>query len=380
MGCELMRILISKYSDWSRARFFYSAHPEYVAIRKILLKHPDNTYILMGEGTKFSHFNVGNISFNNTRGNTKLHFFLSFIFKFELSVIFRPTVSACLGAINLVPFGMASVLTRSKFIPVVTGLLGYSLETIPRPFREILQSLLKIIFRRSDNILSISSSVRKELLDDFQVAPEKVLDYKYTISSIFNPKVPKDLKKILNPNGPIILATSRVSPEKGLNFLIDALRVVRKKFPTVKVVIKGSSNKKYEMLLKRLVDEYGLQPNIAFLGFSPYAEMPEYVACADLFVLPSVSEGLGISILEAMAIGVPVVSTYVGGIPDLIKDDYNGLLVHPGNPEALAEAIIRVLSDKSLANRLSKTALETIHVTQENDFERILSAAMFPDN
>jgi glycosyltransferase involved in cell wall biosynthesis len=379
VNVKFLRILISKFSDWSYAEFFHSAHPEYAAIREVLLRHPSHIFTLVGEGTNFEHFKIGNISFNNTRGKTKFDYFLSFIFKFELAIIFRPTVSVCLGTINLVPFGMASVLTRSKFIPVITGEVGYSLKDIPRPFRRIFKSLSKAIFQRSHIILSINSSIKKELGDDYQISPEKVLVYKYKISSMFNPQVPKDLKTMLNPNGPIILTISRVSPEKGLHFLIDALKIVSEEFPNVKVVVKGSSNKKYEMFLKELVKKYGLQPNIAFLGFSPYAEISRYIACADLFVLPSISEGTPVSVLEAMATGIPVVSTRVGGIPELIKDDYNGLLVQPGDTKALAEAIIRILSDKSLANRLSKTALETTHKIQENDFEKILSDALFAD-
>lgn len=372
-----MRVLISKFSDWSYTRFLHSDHPEYAAIREVVLRNPNNIFLLVGEGTKKTeHFRVGNILFYNIQGS-KFDYFASFFLKFELSVIFRPSVFVCGGTINLVPFGIASILTRSKFIPIIASELGYSLTAIPKPFRKIFQSLLKVIFQRSRNILSISSSVKKELVYDFHIAPEKILVYKYKISNIFNPQVPKNLKKVLNAKGPIIMTISRISPEKGIHFLIEALKTVSKKFPEVKVFIKGSSNKQYEMFLKGLIKNYDLESNVTFLGFSPYEEIPQYIACADLFVLPSISEGLGVSILEAMATGIPVVSSCVGGIPDLITDGYNGLLVPPGDTKALAEAIIRLLSDKPLASQLSKKALETVSTIQENNFDEILSQVIF---
>ncbi len=189
-----MRVLISKFSDWSYSRFLHSNHPEYVAIREVVLRNPDNIFLLVGEGTKKTeHFRVGNILFYNIREN-RFGYFASLFLKFELSVIFKPSVFVCGGTTNLVPFGIASILTRSKFVPIIATELGYSLTAVPKPFRKVFQSLLKAIFQRSCNILSISSSVKRELVNDFHIAPEKILVYKYKISNIFNPYVPKNPK------------------------------------------------------------------------------------------------------------------------------------------------------------------------------------------
>ena len=95
--------------------------------------------------------------------------------------------------------------------------------------------------------------------------------------------------------------------------------------------------------------------SIVFFGNIPHEEIPDYLAQADLFVRPSRSEGMGNAFVEAMAAGLPVIGTPVGGIPDIIKEGETGLFARPDDPEDLAGKIIRVLSDGALRNRLIKT-------------------------
>lgn len=101
------------------------------------------------------------------------------------------------------------------------------------------------------------------------------------------------------------------------------------------------------------------------------------MAAADVFVLPSVFEGLGVALLEAMACGVPVVASNVGGIPDIVTDGYNGLLVGAGDVKGLAESVIKILSDETLRKRLSEGALTTIQQMTENEFETLLNRFIF---
>jgi glycosyltransferase involved in cell wall biosynthesis len=203
--------------------------------------------------------------------------------------------------------------------------------------------------------------------------------YKYRISNIFNPHVPSDLKKTLNPSGPVVLTVCRISPQKGLEYLVEASPAVIEKIPDVKFVIRAySSEEKYEKYLRSLINKYNLQKYFKILiEFSPYEEITKYMAAADVFVLPSISEGLGVVVLEAMACGVPVIGSKVGGITDMIKHEYNGLLVRPRDVNGLAEAIIRILSGKTLRKRLSEGALTTIQDMKENEFESLLTKFIF---
>jgi glycosyltransferase involved in cell wall biosynthesis len=102
----------------------------------------------------------------------------------------------------------------------------------------------------------------------------------------------------------------------------------------------------------------GLEPNFLFLGAR--RDVPELLACCDLSVLPSESEGLPNSVLEAMAAGLAVVATSVGGVPELIENEVSGLLVPPNNPSALSTAILRLLQDESLRQRLSSAGRDCV--------------------
>jgi glycogen synthase len=108
--------------------------------------------------------------------------------------------------------------------------------------------------------------------------------------------------------------------------------------------------------LEREARRIGVGDRVRFLGFFAHERLPAALAHADLLVLPSLYEELGTVLLEAMWAGLPIVASRTGGIPDVIEDGVNGLLVPPGEPEALARAIDRVLADRALAYRLREGA------------------------
>jgi glycosyltransferase involved in cell wall biosynthesis len=375
-----MRIIIAKFSDWTYEDYKNSEHPEYVAIRNIVERHPEHSFILIGEGQESRHFTQEGIEFYNINSKGKIGYLLSFLLKLELAILLKPSVTVVLGNINMIPFGLETALTRTKLLPVITGEIGYSMQSVPNPIRAVLSSLLKATLRRSKTILSISNTIQGELVTRCGIDPQKVIVYKYRVSKAFSPTVSKSLKATLNPNGPVVLTLCRISKEKGLEYLIEATRRVVEKMPNVRVVIKGSvQDLKYEQKLVNLVHKYKLDGNVAFSEFSPYSEVPKFLAASDVFVLPSISEGLGLVIMEAMASGIPVVASRVGGVPDILTDGSNGLVVDPARPDLLAEALLRLLCDEELRERLVKKGLETVRRIEENDIERVLNRLMFQD-
>src|SRR5207302_1237241 len=148
----------------------------------------------------------------------------------------------------------------------------------------------------------------------------------------------------LPPEGPIIGTVGRLVPIKGHTWLIRAVPRVLAEFPQACVVLIGDGPLRGE--LKELTAELGISPHVVFLGTRH--DIPECLTALDLFVLPSLNEGMGRALVEAMAVGCPVVATCVGGIPDVVTDGATGLLVPPRDDRALADAILTLLRDRRL--------------------------------
>ncbi len=175
----------------------------------------------------------------------------------------------------------------------------------------------------------------------------------------FNPEVSgKEIRDKFNlGESKVILfvgALTKWHTYKGLDDLLKATAIVEKQLEGVRLLVVGGGG--YAEVYRVLTEKLGLSDRVIFAGDVSDIELPKYYACADLLVLPSKdrSEGFGLTMLEANATGKPVIGTVVGGIPSSIRDGYNGLLVPPCNPKALAEGIHRILSDEELQRRLGR--------------------------
>jgi glycosyltransferase involved in cell wall biosynthesis len=152
----------------------------------------------------------------------------------------------------------------------------------------------------------------------------------------------------------IILSLCRHAPVKGLDVLLYAMPIILQKYPNVKLVLAGSGKEtaKLQVITKILQ----INHKVVFAGYVQGEEKLQLLATTDLFVQPSLSDGFAISVLEAMASGIPVVITDKVGLADYIKNGSCGLIVKSGNPEMLANAIIKLLLDDHLRLKLGERA------------------------
>ncbi len=155
-----------------------------------------------------------------------------------------------------------------------------------------------------------------------------------------------------------IICVARLSPEKGLEYLFHAMRAVRARVPEATLTMVGGGA--LEHSLQTLARELGIESCVNFLGNQPHHEVIREILKSDVFICPSLAEGLGIVFLEAQACGVPVVGTRVGGIPDVIQDGVTGFLVPPRDSAAIANALARLLLDPGLRTQLGEAALQRI--------------------
>jgi glycosyltransferase involved in cell wall biosynthesis len=163
--------------------------------------------------------------------------------------------------------------------------------------------------------------------------------------------------KAHNPNEPAVIGTvAYLSPEKGLNYLIEAAALIPAVQNRLRFVIVGDGKCLHD--LKELAIKKGLKDVFHFAGF--HSDTYQFMKSFDIFALPSLSEGLSSAILEAMATSLPIVATNVGGIPELVKDGDNGLLVAPANPVSLARAIQHLLDNPEEAARMGQRGRERI--------------------
>lgn len=145
----------------------------------------------------------------------------------------------------------------------------------------------------------------------------------------------------------VIVTASRLVKKNGVGDLIDSLKFLDNDF---KLLILGAGV--LEENLKKQVKESGLEKRVYFLGQKNHQELPKYLWASDIFCRPSLSEGLGNVFLEAMATGLPVIGTKVGGIPDFLADGETGLFCEVKNPGDIAEKIKRLAGDKDLSEKL----------------------------
>ena len=153
---------------------------------------------------------------------------------------------------------------------------------------------------------------------------------------------------------PRVLFVGRLAPQKGVRALVAAAGLLEDESAQVLLVGDGPERPALEREAERL----GVNGRLHFVGFLAHERLPAVMSHADLLVLPSLYEELGTVLLEAMQAGLPIVASKTGGIPDVIEDGVNGMLVPPGDPKAIALAIDRLLANRDLARRLSEGAQE----------------------
>lgn len=162
-----------------------------------------------------------------------------------------------------------------------------------------------------------------------------------------------------NDKEPIILFLSRFATHKGIYTFLKALQLILNEVPHAKILIGGHTDNKFvTQYVKNVITH---STNINFIGYVPnYTELPMLYTKANIFVSSSFEDLLGFRLLEAMCCKLAVVATNIGGVPELIKNEHNGLLVNPGDYNMLAHKIITLCQDSSLRQRLANNAHNTV--------------------
>ena len=236
---------------------------------------------------------------------------------------------------------------------------GDSPEHIARRARFI-KKQFQNIFQRADYIQCISSYLADWAKKMGANCPIEVIPNGVDIqhfSQIYPEDELNELKRKLGKKNDdkFLITTSRLTAKNGIADLINSLNYLPSH---IKLLIAGIGED--EKKLKQLTQIQNLENRIKFLGFIDHKEILKYLKISDIFIRPSLSEGLGNSFLEAMVAGIPVIATPIGGIPDFLEDGQTGLFCEVKNPESIARQVQRLLADTQLKNTITQNASQMV--------------------
>lgn len=218
----------------------------------------------------------------------------------------------------------------------------------------------RLLYRMTDTVIAVSEDTAQQLKSVFDLAPEKirVIINGIDVEKIHNTLPKKELLASLGlANGQrIILAVGRLMPPKGHRHLIEALPCLAKRFPNLKLLLAGDGD--LRLSLEDLSRRLDVGSAVSFLGNRN--DIHDILALADIFVLPSTSEGTSLALLEAMAAQKPIVATDIPGNSAVLKHAHNCILVPPENPEKLSEAVAFLLDHPLIAADYGQNAYQDI--------------------
>jgi glycosyltransferase involved in cell wall biosynthesis len=224
-------------------------------------------------------------------------------------------------------------------------------------------------YRQVDCFIAASDAIRRMLVadgvaDDRTVTVHEGIDVEHVAAA---PPVNVHEAFWLPHGSPVVGNVAALVPHKGQRYLIDAAHLVVQQIPDARFVILGEGELREH--LEKQVHEHHLEKHVLLPGFR--TDVLGCIKGFDLFVMSSITEGLGTSLLDAMACARPIVATRAGGIPEIIEDGVNGLLVPVRDHHALAEAIVRALKNAALRERMGSAGLA--RVNERFTVERMVS-------
>lgn len=264
-----------------------------------------------------------------------------------------PSVATIQSTIDGQHFGVKNARTSIANLEQsdIANLLLY------RPLR-----ILELLYAwKTPYYIAISESIKREFTQFLGVEEHRIETIYHGVDTNFfdaerEKDYPFDTSRF--ENGPTVTFTGRFVATKGLNTLVEAIPRVLRAFPNATFVFVGGGN--FEPYFHYLKSLGVSKQNIIVLGYLNFFEMPAVYAKSTICVVPTTYEPLGIRVMEAMSCERPVIASEVGGIPEIITNGHDGILVPPRESEALADSILKLLNNPSLAKRLGENGRRTI--------------------
>ncbi|MEJ5187439.1 MAG: glycosyltransferase family 4 protein [Candidatus Geothermincolales bacterium] len=259
----------------------------------------------------------------------------------------------------------AIALKHAYRIPLVATIhateYGRHQGRLPGPMQKIIHQVEWWLTYESVCTICCSNYMRDEVVRIFELPPDKVTvipnGIEYDLFRV-EPDRGRIHRQFVYPDRRMVLFVGRLVYEKGVQTVIEAMPKVLEEVPDLCFLVAGTGP--HARALQALVEELGLSHKIKMLGFVDSETLVKFYKSADLTVVPSLYEPFGMVVLEAMVAGCPVIVADTGGLKEIVVHEETGLRFRPGDPDSLAQAMIRVLKDQELAQRLSRDAMKFI--------------------
>lgn len=292
----------------------------------------------------------------------KIHFIYDLIVLAKIYSIMRKEKFIIVHTHSSKPGFAGRIAAKLAGVPIVIHTIhGFPFHDFMHPIvRKFFIFIERVLSKFSDRLITVSLLNREKAIHLKLAQPEKFINIYSGISfekfqkSVDHYEKKKELGILQGEK--IVGMVGRLSKQKAPQYFIQAMPSVLKRVTNVRFLIVGDGELKSKVI--RLSNKLGVREKVTFLGFRE--DIPEILEILDVFVLPSLWEGLGRSLTEAMVMGCPVVATRVEGVPELVVEGETGILVQPKDTDGLAGGIVEFITDSDKAGKMGQAAREKV--------------------
>ncbi len=260
---------------------------------------------------------------------------------------------------------LSAGMTAPFRCPATSVLMLFDLQHINQPgnfpwyYLPFLRSIIYGSAKSADGVLTLSRQVKNDIIRSYNLSPERIeithLAVDHDAFMLHGSPDTNTVKARYGLPERFILYAASSLPHKNHERLFQAFRQVRDRMPRLKLVLTGARDKG-EATLIRKIQAMGIEKDVLLLGWIPFEDVPSIYRASEAFVFPTLHEGFGLPVLEAIACGVPVVCSNIEPLPEVAGDA--ALFVDPYSPDRIAEGLFAVLSDRTLRDKLIQKGLE----------------------
>jgi len=259
------------------------------------------------------------------------------------------------------------ILKRNKELKIITTLHGTDITLVG--LEPSFLPLVKFSIEESDGVTAVSRFLKEKTLTNYSIEKEIEVIPNFVDTELFHPKNDSKFRNYYSPNGEKILVhTSNFRPVKRVPDTIRIFEIVQKEIPS-RLILVGDGPDRSEC--ERLCRQLNLCDKVKFLG--KQEALVDILAASDLFLIPSQSESFGLAALEAMSCGLPVISSSVGGLPELIKHNESGFIAEIGDVDRMAKYTLELLTNEKKYKIFSENARNRV----ESNFDKFKVVPMY---